>query len=192
MSGHGRFDKSGSDGVGAHAAATHFLCDTFGERNHTGFGSRVVGLSCIAVHTDHTGHVDDRTTTLAHHDGYTSVREVEGRFEVYVDHGVPLGFAHAEHETIFGDTGVVDENVDLTEIFMHFLHNLSRFFEIGCVGSVGHALNAFGFHLLACGFTVFVDDEVGEGDVCALFCKLKRERLADTAGGTGDESGFSG
>ena len=119
LSGHGRFDESGRDGVGAHTAATHFLCYTFGECDHTGFGSRVVGLSGIAVHADYAGHVDDGTTALTHHNGDASVSEVEGGFEIDVDDGVPLRFCHAEHEAVFRDAGVVDQNIDLTEIFVH-------------------------------------------------------------------------
>ena len=118
--------------------------------------------------------------------------EVESRFEVDVNHGIPLGFRHTEHESVFRDAGVVDQNIDLTEIFVHLLHDFCGFFEVSCVRSVSNALHAFGFNLLTSGFSVFVDDEISECDISALFCKLKRECFTDSACGAGDESGFSG
>ena len=64
------------------------------------------------MNTDDRSHIDDRTTTLAHHDGHTGMDEIEGRLQVDGNHSVPLLLSHAEHQTVLRDTCVVHQNID--------------------------------------------------------------------------------
>ena len=117
--------------------------------------------------------------------------EVEGRLEVHGDDSVPLCFSHAHHESVFGDACVVDEDVDASEVSVHFAHHFSSFFKVGCVGGVGLSFHALRFDFFFCGFAVFVDDEVSESDVCAFFSEFQGNSLTDATCGTGDECGLS-
>ena len=143
------------------------------------------------MNTDHAGHVDDRTLALAHHDWCASVDEIESRFQVNGNHGIPLLFAHAHHEAVFCDTGIVHQDVDRAEVSVYFFHHFSCLSEVSSVRSIADALNALSFDFLACCFAVFVDDEVGEGNVCTLFCEFQGDGLANAAGGTCNQCGFT-
>ena len=83
------------------------------------------------MNTDNRCHINDRATALTHHNGHTGMNEVERRLQVYGNHGIPLLFCHAEHEPIFGDTGIVDQNVDAAKLFLHFVYDLLCFGKVG-------------------------------------------------------------
>ncbi len=74
---------------------------------------------------------------------------------------------------------------------MDFLYNLFGLCEVGGVGGVGLHFHAKGcdffFGLLA----VFINYEVGESDVGAFTGETQGDFLADAAGGTGYNCGFS-
>ena len=44
------------------------------------------------------------------------MNEVESRFQVHVDNHIPLLFGHAHQQTVTGDTGVVYQNINATEV----------------------------------------------------------------------------
>ena len=85
------------------------------------------------MHTYHRGHVDDRTAALTHHHGHTGMDEVESRLQVHCNHSIPLLLSHAQHQTILGDTGIVDEDIDRTKILLHSLHHFLCLSEVGSV-----------------------------------------------------------
>ena len=138
--------------------------------------------------THDAGHVDDRAVALAHHDGQAGVDEVEGRLQVDGDDGIPLLFAHAQHQSVLGDAGVVDEDVDASEVFFHLLDHLFRLGEVGSIAGVALGLDAKRFYLSLC---LFVDGEVGECDVSPFLGESQRDSFSDTACCTRDECGFS-
>ena len=117
--------------------------------------------------------------------------EVEGALEVHSDHCVPLSLRHTHHQAVFGDTGIVDQDVYASEVFMYLFDYLLGLSEVGGVGSVSFHLHAEGGNLLLGLLAVLVNYQVGEGDVGAFLCKAERYLLADAAGGAGDDSGFS-
>ena len=126
-----------------------------------------------------------------HHHGYAGVDEVEGRLEVDADHGVPLGLAHAKHQAVFRDACVVDEDVHAAEVFHYFLDRLVGLVEVGGVRGVAFHAYAKGTDLFFCGSTVFVDDEVGECDVCSFRSETQGDGFTNAACGARDEGDFS-
>jgi len=42
--------------------------------------------------------------------------EKKYRLQVYIDHGVPVGFSEIDRVIATDDAGIVDQNVDLTEL----------------------------------------------------------------------------
>ena len=117
--------------------------------------------------------------------------EVERRLEVHGQHGVPLGFAHAHHQAVLGDAGVVHENIDAAEILDDLFDDLVRLFEIRRVRRIALGLDAQRRDLGFGGFAVVVDHEVGERHVGALLGEFECDGLADTAGRARDDSPFT-
>ncbi len=161
-------DEARGNAVRTDAARPHLFGNGFSQADHTGFGSRIVALSGVAAYTDDRRHVDDRAAALTGHDRRDGVDEVECRFEVDRQYGIPLSLGHTHHQTVFRDAGVVYQNIDVTEIFHDFVDNFVCIFEISRVRSI-----AFGFDAQCCDFgfgcfPVFVDNEVGERYIGAL------------------------
>ena len=189
--GHFGNDEAGSNGVGTDAARSHLFSDGLRKSDHTGFRSRIVALSGIAADTHHGRHIDNRTAALARHDRRNGVNEVESRFQIDVQHGVPLRFAHAHHQAVFGDAGIIDQNVDAAEILHDLVDHFVRIFKVGGVRSVSFGFYAQGVQLLLRLLAVFVDRQIGERDVGSLFCKLNGDRFADAPGCAGYDGHFS-
>ena len=116
---------------------------------------------------------------------------VECRLEVDGDHGVPLLLGHAEHQAVLGDSGVVDQNVDVAEVVLDFLDYLLGGREVGGVRRVTLAFHALGRDFLFGFLAVLVDDEVGESDVATFGSEFQSDFLADAAGGARDDGYFS-
>ena len=117
--------------------------------------------------------------------------EIEGRLEVHGDDRIPLGFAHPQHETVLGDASVVDEDVNVAELFEDLLDDGVRLVEVRRVGGVPLDLMTESGDLGDGLLGRFVDDEVREGDVRAFFCEFECDGLADASSGAGDEGHLS-
>ena len=83
-----------------------------------------------------------------------------------------LCFAHAHHQAVFGDAGIIDQNVDAAEILHDLVDHFVRIFKVGGVRGVSFGFYAQGVQLLLRLLAVFVDRQIGERDVGSLFCKL--------------------
>ena len=117
--------------------------------------------------------------------------EVERRLQVYVDDHVPLLLAHAHHQSVARDAGIVDQHVDPAEILDDLGYHGGRGLEIGRVRRVSLSLNAEGLQLLFGVLKVLVDFQIGENDRGAFLRETQRDRLADAAGGSGYDGDFS-
>ena len=92
---------------------------------------------------------------------------------------------------VLGDAGVVDENVDATEVLDNLCHNFLGLVEVGGVGGIALALHAEGGDFGLGGLAVFVYYEVGECDIGTLLREAQSDGATDAACGAGDEGGFS-
>ena len=117
--------------------------------------------------------------------------EVERRLQVHVDDHVPLLLAHAHHQSVARDAGIVDQHVDPAEILDDLGYHGGRVLEIGRVRRVSLSLNAEGLQLLFGVLKVLVDFQIGENDRGAFLRETQRDRLADAAGGSGYDGDFS-
>ena len=99
--------------------------------------------------------------------------------------------AHAHHQAVACDSGVVDQNVDVAEILENLIDNLVRVFEIGGIRSISLAFYALGSDFGFGSLCIVVDGQVGECHVGTLLGELKCDSLADTAGGAGYYGNFS-
>ena len=119
--------------------------------------------------------------------------EVEGALEVHGDDSVPLCLSHAQHQSVLGDTGVVDQNLHRAKVCDNLLHGSLGLRKVSSVAGV-----ALGLHTQRVELTLglqtavlLVDSEVGEGDVSTFLSETQGNSLADTTGSTGDERGLT-
>ena len=119
------------------------------------------------------------------------MQEVERTLHIDVDDGIPLGLAHAHDQAVFGDAGVVHQDVDAAEIGYNLLYHGLGSLEVGGVGGIGAHLHAEGFQLFHRLLGGFVDDQVRKGDVGALGGIFKGDGFADAPGGTRNEGHLS-
>ena len=136
------------------------------------------------MNTDDRSHVDDATATLPHHDGNAGMDKVESRLQVDGNDCVPLLFGHAEHQSVLGDAGIVDQNVNTSELLLHGLDHVFGLCKICSIRSIAFGLHSFGGNFLLC---FFVYCEVGECNVGTFLSKSQRDSLSDTACSTSDE-----
>ena len=78
--------------------------------------------------------------------------EVERRLEVDVEHSVPLLLGHAEHESVLGDTGIVDEHIDRTEVLLYLNNKKNSIKKVDSISGISLTLNSNGLNLLATSF----------------------------------------
>ena len=188
---HFRNDVAGSDGIGADAARAHLLGYGLCHGDKTGLGGRIVHLAGIPGLAGDGGHIDDAAAFLPGHNGHHGVQEVEGRFHIHGYNCVPLGFCHSHHQAVLGDTGVIDQDIDVAELLLNLGHHGLRFLEVGGVGGIGLHLVAESGNLCHRLLGRFVDDQVCEGDIRPFSGKFKGNGFADSACGARDERYFS-
>ena len=107
--------------------------------------------------------------------------EVKCRLQVHVDYHIPLLFAHAHHQTVTSDTGIVYQYIDPSEVLVDFFNDLCSIFKVSRVRSVTFGFHAHCFQFFSCIFCIFVNDKVSKCDVCAFGSKLKSDSLTNTA-----------
>ena len=79
---------------------------------HTGLGSRVVGLTGLALFAIDRRDVDDAAPALFNHVTDHLFGHVEHAVQVGFDHRIPVFTRHLHEHAVTGDTGVVDQHVD--------------------------------------------------------------------------------
>ena len=110
--------------------------------------------------------------------------EVECRLEVHVQHCIPLLLAHAQHQTVLGDTGVVDQHVDRTEILLYLLNHSLSLSKVGSITCVCLTLHSHRLDFLASslqsGCHIVVEYEVCKCNVSSFLSKFHGNGLTDT------------
>ena len=94
--------------------------------------------------------------------------EVESRFEVDGKNRIPLLLCHPHHESVFCDTGIVDKNVNVSELCKDFRNHIVSLFKISCIGCISSGFHPECFDFLHRCLGSFVDYKIGEGDVCTF------------------------
>src|SRR5262249_55192923 len=113
---HSGFDEAGSDRVTSNVARRDLAGDSFGQADESGFGGGVVGLSGLAHLAEDAADVDDASPAQPKHVGDDLLdAEISGS-QIRLQDGIPVRALHAHDELIARDAGIVDENVDFTEL----------------------------------------------------------------------------
>ncbi len=112
LSNHVRFDESRADGVDDDSSGGEFLGVRHTHCDDTSLGGGVVGLPRVSELSDDGGDVDDTAGSLLGGELEEGLRAVENSAEVAVDDILPGVWLHSHDETITGDSGVVDQDID--------------------------------------------------------------------------------
>ena len=89
--------------------------------------------------------------------------------------------SHLEHQSVFGDTCVVNQDVYSSE-FLHYLcHCIVSLLEVSGVGRDCQNLYAIGFEFFLCLLSQFINNEVCKSYVCSFGGKLEGNCLADSS-----------
>jgi hypothetical protein len=118
------------------------------------------------------------------------LHHVEGTFEVGVEHGVPVFLAHAQEQAVFGDTGVVHEDVHMVEVGQDLLADLGAGRAVGHIDGV--SLGGAGMRGVdGVGGALRVGLRAADdGDFRALGGEGFSDGFADAASGSGDDCDF--
>ena len=117
--------------------------------------------------------------------------KVECRLQVDSDNGIPLSLGHAHHQSVFGDTGIVDQHVNRAEIRLYLIDNLFCLGKVSGIAGISLGLHAESLDFCFCSLSVLIDNEVGKGNVCALLGKFQRDSFTDTACCTCNQCSFT-
>ena len=189
--GHVGGDETGGDGITGDLASGQFACDGFGEADEASLGGGVVGLSGISNESDDGADIDDARVSAFHKRTLKGFDEVEGSFEIGVENGVPIFAFHAHEEAVARDAGVVDEDVNATEVFEDLLSCFLNCVVVSDVESVeAGAVGELGIDCLgrraAAGFV-----SANDGDFGSFTSEGMGDGFADAATGSSDDNTFS-
>lgn len=152
-------DESRADGVDRDLASGEFFGVRHGESADASLRGGVVGLSRIPEESDDRGHVDDASFSLLGHEFKGSLRAVEYSGKVEIDDLLPLRRFHAHDEAVFGNAGVVDQDVAGAELLDRFFEHGVDLFDLRDVGFHRNSVRSVGLD----GFHDFEGRTLGSG-----------------------------
>jgi hypothetical protein len=114
--GHGGFDVAGGDRIHGYRPACELAGEGFGEADEAGFGGGVVGLTGLTGLAYDGGDVDDASPAVFDHLRHDGLSHEKGSSEIGGEDVIPVFALHAHGEDVAGDSGVVDEDVDGSEV----------------------------------------------------------------------------
>src|SRR6185503_15620512 len=100
-------------------------------------GGGIVHLAVLAGLTVDRTDVDDTAIFARAHPFPHRLGHVEAAAEIDVDHLVPRLAAHPLHRAVARDAGIVDQNVDRSEVALYLLDTSHAGVEVGHVPFVG-------------------------------------------------------
>jgi hypothetical protein len=187
-----RRDQAGRHAVHADAVRPELARHRLGEAEDTGFRRRVMGAAedAAAALRGNGRHAGDRALLAAAHMRNEGLAEIENAGQVHVDHALPALGADVHHLQGLGDSGVVDQDVDLAERGERLFGGLAA---IRQVGDVACDADMFGAELrgrLLCAGRV----EVKDGNARPVLGEELRCRATNSARACGarDHGGLIG
>ena len=78
--------------------------------------------------------------------------EVKGRLKVHLQHSIPLLLRHAKKQTVLGDTGIIDQDVNMSEVFHDLLHQLMRLSKVRGITGIRYTFHAQRLYFCPGGF----------------------------------------
>lgn len=187
-----RVDPAESDAVDTNTERTPLLAHGLGQTKHARLGGRVVDLPDVAVCTRGGGDVDDgHVLTLAlvldAEVGGGSTDDAEGSGDVAVEHELEGGVVGGVRHLVSGESGVVDNDVELSPLVDGGLDYTLAKVLVHDVASEGDGRSS-SLCDLGCNILRFLRVEVRDDDVGAVAGEELCGSFADTLTSTGDDS----
>src|ERR1035441_6224314 len=110
---HGGFDEARGDRVHGDAAAGQFPRRGLGKPDHARLAGTVIALPGVADQADDRGDIDNVPRALLKEAPAEGLSEEERALKIDVQYGIPVRLAHPHEQTVFGNAGVVDEDIHL-------------------------------------------------------------------------------
>jgi len=117
LSSHIRLNKSWTDTIHSHTPIRKLLGIAHCKPNHSTLGSCIIRLTRISNLTHNTGYIYHSSTPLLCSKFEKSLGAIKYSRKVDINDFLPLRGFHAYDETVFGDSSVVDEDIDGAECF---------------------------------------------------------------------------
>ncbi len=114
--GHGRGDVAGSDGVDGDVAGGELARHGERKADKSSLGRGIVCLSRRAHLANDGSDVDDASPALLHHAADDGLGQQKGCAQVGGQDVIPVGTLHSQQQGVAGDPGVVDQDVDFSEL----------------------------------------------------------------------------
>ena len=140
-------------------------------------GSRISRNGLAAQLTHHRADIDDLTFAAFHHLRQYRCRNDIRRYEIDIDHLLKLLAFHLVHRDTLDDTGVIDEDMNGTYLFMNTLHEgFNRHF----IRHVAHIAMCVLYTFCAIEFQGFIDRFLTAGIEDDMLRTCLCERLGDS------------
>jgi len=185
--GHIGVDKAGRYRVHGHVPAGQLPGKALGQADQPCLAGGVVGLPGVAPQRHHTAQIDNAAPALAHHAAGGLLTAEKCTLQVCVQHGVKVGFGHAQDEIIPGDARVVYKDIHPAKGVHCLLKQRFAALGSGDIGLHGHGIcarsAAQGNRFSGSGFAVAVVHH----NIAALPGKLYAHRPSNAAAAAGDD-----
>src|SRR3984957_670894 len=186
--GHRRPDEARRDAVDGDAAGRDLGGDRFRHGDHRGFRGGVIRLAGIAGDPADRADRDDPAVAAAQHAAQRGADQAKPGGEVDLQHRLPIPVAHAHRKPVAGDSGIVDQDVELAERRLRLADQALRLVGLGKIGGEDmSALAKFGGERRQRRFA-----RAGEHDGGALGVQRAGDRPADAAPRVGDKGFLAG
>lgn len=121
--------------------------------------------------------------------------EIECGLQVYVQNSIPLLLSHAQHQSVFRDSCIVDQYIYTSKIFFYLIYHLLSLRKVGCIACISTACNTKTFYFFTSSLKsclhFIVKHQIGKGDVSTFARKFQSNGLSYAACRTCNQSGLS-
>ena len=148
-------------------------------------------MTCVANQSDDGSNVDDTGIFRFHQSAHECFYGVESPLEIGIQHYVPVFFFHSHEQTISRDSGIVDKNVDATEIGNDLLAQFLNGLVIGHIHGIGFCAAGEARVQFICDRSATGRAETDASNFCPLFRECGSNRLSNAPAATGNNCNFS-
>ncbi|MCY1169227.1 hypothetical protein D9M73_92470 [compost metagenome] len=171
------------------ALARPFIGEQLGQPANAALGRGIARHANAALKGQHRRDIDDLAGPFRDHVPPRRLAQEEHRFEIGVDHRIPIVLGKIDRIGAADDAGIVDENIETAELIHSLIHNPLHRLDRGEIGG-----NDFGAAPQRADLRhrVLSRCPPDTGHIRASRRQRYRNRLADAGIGPGDDGNLAG